>query len=115
MLLRRFRRRSARVAQHIKKEKGEISDTDDQISRSAYNVSDLENTSNYPRSIFCPITRMPMNDPVILADGHSYEREIIVKWLEKKQVSPVTGSKLVHSYLTPNHTLRCVISEIIKK
>ena len=86
---------------------------DDHITRQAYNMNDLNQTSHLPRSIICPITRLPLNDPVLCADGYSYERREIVKWLKKSKMSPYTGAELQHFYLTPNHTLRNTISEMM--
>ena len=64
-----------------------------------------------PDAHLCPITQMVMVDPVVAADGHSYERTDIVKWLLKKDTSPLTGKLLPHKALTPNHTLRKAIGE----
>lgn len=86
---------------------------DDEIKRSAYDMSKLLQTSHLPRSIMCPITRMPLCDPVICADGYSYERSELIKWLTKSKTSPITGAELSHLCLTPNHTLRNTISELI--
>ncbi len=68
----------------------------------------------------CPITCEIMKDPVICADGHSYEREAIAHWFnngEKK--SPMTGLILSSTILIPNHNLRNAIemlrSSIFKK
>lgn len=36
----------------------------------------------------CPITKVPMREPVIAEDGHTYDREAIEKWLSLKGVSP---------------------------
>ena len=45
-----------------------------------------------------------MTDPVATADGHTYERGAIEKWLytENKNTSPLTGAVLAHKILTPN-------------
>ena len=52
-----------------------------------------------------------MSDPVMAADGHSYERSAIERWLATKSTSPMTGEALVQSFLAPNHTLRRQIRE----
>ncbi|EOD13194.1 hypothetical protein EMIHUDRAFT_212962 [Emiliania huxleyi CCMP1516] len=44
-----------------------------------------------------------MSDPVMAADGHSYERSAIERWLATKSTSPMTGEALVQSFLAPNH------------
>lgn len=54
----------------------------------------------------CPITQEEMADPVVAADGHSYEREAIEEWLKKHDTSPVTNLKLRNKTLIPNHALR---------
>eukprot|EP00210_Caulerpa_lentillifera_P006926 g6622.t1 len=52
--------------------------------------------------ICCPITCTMMEDPVIAADGHTYEREAIEQWLGKKKESPVTRQALRSSLLMPH-------------
>ena len=85
---------------------------DDKITRSAFDVNDLGATSHLPYSIYCPISRMPMQDPVIATDGHSYERGELIKWLEKKYISPISGQKI--DFFLPNHNLRNTISELVQ-
>lgn len=72
-------------------------------------VPDLE--ASAPPSFLCPIGRELMGDPVSCADGHSYERANIERWLAESRLSPVTGAQLPHGYLTPNHALRNAIQE----
>ena len=86
---------------------------DDEIERKAFNIENLQSTNNLPRSIYCPITRMPMMDPVIISDGNSYERKAIIEWVKKKKTSPLTGNKILENVILPNHSLRATISEII--
>jgi len=52
-----------------------------------------------------------MRDPVIAADGYTYERSAIEAWLRKKQSSPMTNAPLEHLNLIPNHSLRSTIME----
>ncbi|EOD28926.1 hypothetical protein EMIHUDRAFT_114004 [Emiliania huxleyi CCMP1516] len=56
-----------------------------------------------PADFICPITTEVMSDPVMAADGQSYERTAIERWLATKSTSPLTGGELDHPYLTPNH------------
>ena len=58
----------------------------------------------------CPITHEPMQDPVVTADGHTYERGSITEWLQLSAVSPLTGLPLRHMELVPNHYLRGIIA-----
>ncbi|KAK7092291.1 WD repeat, SAM and U-box domain-containing protein 1-like [Littorina saxatilis] len=60
----------------------------------------------------CPITMEIMKDPVIAADGYTYDRSAIQAWLENgKDRSPMTNSVLAHKSLTPNRTLKMLIQK----
>ena len=50
-----------------------------------------------------------MKDPVIAADGHSYERAAIEEWLQTHSTSPVTSQPLSHTRLIPNVLVRTAI------
>ena len=63
--------------------------------------------------ITCPISREIMIDPVITADGMTYEKEEIKKWLHSHNTSPLTGSKLENKKLIPNNSLKQVINDIV--
>lgn len=64
-----------------------------------------------PAEFECPITSEVMEDPVILADGRSYERHAILKWLETSSKSPMTGAVLEHKMVTPNTNLKALIQD----
>lgn len=58
----------------------------------------------------CPISQCEMVDPVVAADGHSYDRASIAEWFRRgKMTSPLTGKRLESTALIPNHRLRSVI------
>lgn len=59
----------------------------------------------------CPITGEPMIDPVVAADGHSYERAAIARWLTTSDMSPLTGSVMPHKELVPNYGLLSSVQE----
>mmetsp|Transcript_26722 Transcript_26722/g.39522 ORF Transcript_26722/g.39522 Transcript_26722/m.39522 type:complete len:497 (-) Transcript_26722:32-1522(-) len=59
----------------------------------------------------CPITGEPMREPVVAADGHTYERRAIARWLETSDKSPLTGAVLYHKNLVPNYVLLTSIQE----
>lgn len=66
--------------------------------------------SGVPDEFLCPITRELMREPVIAADGYSYEREAIAGWIgTKNRSSPMTNLPLMTTLLTPNHTLKMAI------
>ncbi|KAI1898268.1 hypothetical protein AGOR_G00070580 [Albula goreensis] len=63
-----------------------------------------------PDEFLCPITREVMKDPVIAADGYSYEREAIESWINSKnRSSPMTNLPLQTTVVTPNRTLKMAI------
>ena len=43
-----------------------------------------------------------MDDPVFAADGHTYNRADIERWLKQHETSPLTNEPLEHKILTPN-------------
>jgi len=59
----------------------------------------------------CPITGFAMMDPVVAADGHTYERSAIARWLQTSDKSPLTGEVLVHKELVPNYMLLSSLRE----
>jgi hypothetical protein len=61
-----------------------------------------------PADYLCPITNELMEDPVVAADGHSYEREAIETWFRGHNTSPMTN-QVIPLTLLPNVTLRKVI------
>lgn len=63
-----------------------------------------------PEDAICPITKATMEDPVICADGHSYEREAIEAWFARgHRTSPKTNCELLSITVVPNHSLRNLI------
>ncbi|XP_027314017.3 WD repeat, SAM and U-box domain-containing protein 1 isoform X3 [Anas platyrhynchos] len=64
-----------------------------------------------PDEFLCPITRELMKEPVIAADGYSYEKEAMENWISnKRRSSPMTNLPLHSLMLTPNRTLKMAIS-----
>ena len=65
----------------------------------------------------CPISMVIMLDPVIAADGHSYERASIIGWFARQRelrqpiLSPFTGAVLANTHLIANITLKKAIQE----
>ena len=49
-------------------------------------------------------------DPVIAADGRTYERAAMVEWLQHHSTSPVTGEELLHKRLVPNMAAKLAIA-----
>ena len=74
------------------------------------NISD-----NIPHEFICPITTEIMKDPVILTDGHVYEKSAIKKWLQNNNTSPLTKINVDKDILIPCFVLRKQIQEYLEK
>ncbi|KAM9287639.1 WD repeat, SAM and U-box domain-containing protein 1 isoform 2-T3 [Morus bassanus] len=71
----------------------------------------ISDSVTVPDEFLCPITRELMKDPVIAADGYSYEKEAMENWISnKRRSSPMTNLPLHSLMLTPNRTLKMAIS-----
>lgn len=68
-----------------------------------------------PEGYRCPISYLIMCDPVVTADGHTYERECIEKWFLAHNTSPTTNRELPNRNLIPNFNLKKCISEFLSK
>jgi hypothetical protein len=70
-----------------------------------------DDTVALPGMPCCPIAGEPMIDPVVAADGHTYERNAIARWLQTSDKSPLTGAVLPHKNLVPNYVLLSSLQE----
>ncbi|CAI9277992.1 unnamed protein product [Lactuca saligna] len=69
-----------------------------------------------PHYFICPIFQEIMQDPVVAADGFTYEAEALKGWLDSgHNTSPMTNLDLVNSNLVPNHALRSAIQEWLQQ
>ncbi len=53
-----------------------------------------------------------MRDPVVCADGHTYERAAITEWLTTSSRSPITNQPLRDTRLIPNYGLKSVVAAL---
>lgn len=68
--------------------------------------------SVFSECLLCPILQERMNDPVIAADGYTYERKAITAWISSRgarAISPMTGVRLAHLVLQENIFARQII------
>lgn len=65
-------------------------------------------------SLVCPITCSLMRDPVQAADGITYEREDIEKWLRASDISPKTLLPLPNKTLVVNYAIKGCIDEAVQ-
>jgi Mg-chelatase subunit ChlD len=62
-----------------------------------------------PPEFVCPITLDVMNDPVVMPDGHTYERVAITEALARKPISPLTRQPMIISSARPNYAIKSLI------
>lgn len=73
-----------------------------------------DDRNNFPEEFLCPISQEIMKDPVIAADGHTYDRKNITKWLSNKTgrcKSPLNGNELRNNDVTDNIFARKFIKD----
>ncbi|XP_076936554.1 U-box domain-containing protein 33-like isoform X1 [Bidens hawaiensis] len=72
--------------------------------------------SQIPPYFICPIFQEVMQDPVVAADGFTYEAEALKGWLDGgHNTSPMTNLELANSNLVPNRALRSAIQEWLQQ
>ncbi|KAI8014239.1 U-box domain-containing protein 6 [Camellia lanceoleosa] len=99
-----------------------VSQNDDSLSQSIEPVPNVENsggrsqvdvfdTPKPPEEFKCPLSARLMYDPVIIANGQTFERVWIEKWFsEGHETCPKTCVKLQDLSVTPNSTIKDTIS-----
>lgn len=83
-------------------------------SGTEHNASAVDYTGAWlPRikqELKCPITMSRMCDAVVTCDGHSYERESIVRWLRRHGTSPKSNIVLSSKALITNRNVSLLAS-----
>jgi hypothetical protein len=64
-----------------------------------------------PDCFVCPISLEVMSDPVILPDGHSFDRIALAQWLAVNNTSPATRQVVSLDDIRPNWMLRNLIRQ----
>ena len=73
----------------------------------------VPDSANAPKAFLCPILHEVMVDPVLAADGHTYERAAIGRRFHKSNASPMTGQRVKSCEVLPNFTIKSMIQEWI--
>ena len=71
---------------------------------------------DFEELITCPITQERFVNPVVAADGMTYENDAIAAWIalvpaDEQVRSPCTGQVLTHRILVPNQFARWMLAE----
>ncbi|ACE06732.1 hypothetical protein Aasi_1443 [Candidatus Amoebophilus asiaticus 5a2] len=79
-------------------------------------VEDELHTSAVPDEYCCPITKQIMAEPVMAADGYTYEKSAIEQHMnEKGAISPFIRKPLTSTNLIPNQGLKRAIQNYVEK
>eukprot|EP00658_Telonema_sp_P-2_P021812 TRINITY_DN18695_c0_g1_i1.p1 TRINITY_DN18695_c0_g1~~TRINITY_DN18695_c0_g1_i1.p1 ORF type:complete len:162 (+),score=46.84 TRINITY_DN18695_c0_g1_i1:402-887(+) len=78
-------------------------------------LGQLDSSVQVPRQFLCPITQEVMVEPVVAADGFSYEKQAISMWMARSNsgvcLSPMTRDPMEDGRLIPNQVVRSLIRE----
>eukprot|EP00037_Helgoeca_nana_P030407 m.375381 g.375381 ORF g.375381 m.375381 type:complete len:604 (-) comp28183_c3_seq1:2279-4090(-) len=85
---------------------GPTSPSDASGGSAASAASPAASSRERPQAHKCALTMEVMEDPVIAADGCTYERAAIEEWLQHHDTSPLHNTVLSHKLLTPNRAVR---------
>ena len=68
-------------------------------------------------ALHCPLTGSLLQDPVLAADGYTYERSAVQAWLVAAggaaAVSPMTGQPLTSHAIRTNHAVRQLLDSLV--
>jgi hypothetical protein len=78
-------------------------------------LDEVSSDVDVPKEYVCPITLKLMEDPVILEDGHSYDRKAIERWLRTNRRSPTTNEILNSKHMISNYSLKSLIEAFVEK
>ncbi|KAK1377914.1 RING-type E3 ubiquitin transferase [Heracleum sosnowskyi] len=74
--------------------------------------SSSQSSFNIPDEYRCPISLDLMRDPVIVASGHTYDRNSISQWINTgHHTCPKSAQRLIHMALIPNYALKSLIHQ----
>lgn len=74
----------------------------------------MNNVDGIPKQYLDPITFEIMKDPVIMPDGHTYERESIRRALAANPISPMTRQPMKFEDARPDYTLKSLIDDFCR-
>jgi hypothetical protein len=67
--------------------------------------------STMPEEFICPLTLDIMKEPIMTRWGHNYEREALMKWMERHDDCPLTRNALTLQDIIVNRALKQKIEQ----
>ncbi|CAF0885982.1 unnamed protein product [Rotaria sp. Silwood1] len=97
-----------------KKSESHVISTMTEEDQAEYEKTVMENikkfsSENLLNAITCCITKTILRDPVVAADGFTYEREAILNWFKGSNRSPMTNQVLENTELKPNYAVKSIL------
>jgi hypothetical protein len=87
-----------------------VEESEDESSEKERRANDRYELAASNEEFVCPISQDVMKDPVVAADGQTYERRCIEEHFDQHgRISPMTNAALDHAFLNPNNRLRSQI------
>lgn len=91
------------------KEQLQVLTEDQKLFKTQLKDLKVHGKSKIPPELACPLTGTLFFDPVIAEDGHTYERNAILAWLDKYDVSPLEGDQKISKTVLPNNTVKKLV------
>ncbi|CAF1183475.1 unnamed protein product [Didymodactylos carnosus] len=88
---------------------GKLHTTGDIMSGDVY--QHILKYQNRSKCRYCPITFQLFDDPLLAADGHTYERKAIVEWIKLKGASPINRERIKLKDLRSNLIVKELVDE----
>eukprot|EP01090_Pellita_catalonica_P011039 TRINITY_DN2251_c0_g2_i3.p1 TRINITY_DN2251_c0_g2~~TRINITY_DN2251_c0_g2_i3.p1 ORF type:complete len:497 (+),score=112.13 TRINITY_DN2251_c0_g2_i3:121-1491(+) len=85
------------------------------VFRMKMELDEVLKNEEIPKELLCPVTHEIMTEPVVAADGYTYEKSAITKWFADKSNSPMTNQTLTSTVLYPNHSIKAEIIAYLEK
>ncbi|CAF1207126.1 unnamed protein product [Rotaria magnacalcarata] len=100
-----------------KKSESSTASTMSEEEQQSYEKTVMENikkfsSQNLLSAVTCCITKCILKDPVLAADGFTYEREAIVNWFKNSNRSPMTNQELENKELKTNHAIKSILQTL---
>jgi len=89
--------------------------TDNKITIETIITELTEEIGKQNPNLVCPITHKLMNDPVLAADNHNYDREAIETLLRERKPSPKTNMPFTSNELQANERLKKEIVDLLSE
>ena len=83
------------------------------VENNECNTTGSWTTMTVPKGFLCPLTLEVMLEPVLDAEGNTYERSALLKWIQEYRTSPISRQPLSETMLVPNNALRDTIHEFM--